>query len=273
VCGKNVHPRAIFNLNRQAEIKTRYGMTGSTHPGPNRKRLGPHTLAVITLTARSGHLWAEGTSPDFQFDPVEYWAARILTWVLVLAVILVVYTLVKAVRGQLGGNKGRALMLAGVVLLPSFSVVIGMLLVFTRAKRVEFCASCHRVMQDYAHDMTNSDGRGLAAIHFANRYIPKNQCYECHTSYGLFGTVEAKIHGIGEVAKYYTGLYDPPVTMWRPYRNADCLKCHAESNKWLSVEAHTDEETEAELFADRTSCMSCHGSAHHVKKSAEMADL
>ena len=71
MCGKNVLPRAIFNLNRQAEIKTRYGMTGSTHPGPNRKRLGPHTLAVITLTARSGHLWAEGTSPDFQFDPVD----------------------------------------------------------------------------------------------------------------------------------------------------------------------------------------------------------
>lgn len=248
-------------------------MAGLWHSGPNARRLGPPTLAAVILGVRSGHLFAESTSPDFQFDPVEYWAARILAWVLVIAVILVAYTLVKALRGQLGGTSGRALMLVGVVLLPSFSVTIGMLLVFTRAKRVEFCASCHRVMQDYAHDMTNVDGAGLAAIHFANRYIPKNQCYECHTSYGLFGTVEAKIHGIGEVAKYYTGLYDPPVSMWRPYRNADCLKCHAESDKWLSVEAHTDEETEAELFADRTSCMSCHGSAHDVKKPSEMVDL
>ena len=119
--------------------------------------------------------------------------------------------------------------------------------------------------------MTNPDGTGLAAIHFANRYIPNNQCYECHTSYGLFGTVEAKIHGIGEVVKYYTGSYDLPVAMWKPYRNADCLKCHAESNKWLSVDAHTDEETEQELFADLTSCMSCHDSAHQVGKSTEMA--
>ena len=85
--------------------------------------------------------------------------------------------------------------------------------------------------------------------------------------------LEAKIHGIGEVAKYYTGFYDPPVAMWRPYRNADCLKCHAESDKWLSVEEHTDDETEAELFADRMSCMSCHGSAHHVQKPNEMVGL
>jgi len=248
-------------------------MTGTTHPDPDRKWLVSLALVAVILGVRPGRLWSASTSPDFQFDPVEYWAARILAWVLVIAVILVAYTLLKALRGQLGGTSGRALMLVGVVLLPSFSVTIGMLLVFTRAKRVEFCASCHRVMQDYAHDMTSADRTGLAAIHFANRYIPKNQCYECHTSYGLFGTVEAKIHGIGEVAKYYTGLYDPPVAMWKPYRNADCLKCHAESDKWLSVEAHTDEETEAELYEDRTSCMSCHGSAHNVKQPSEMADL
>jgi nitrate/TMAO reductase-like tetraheme cytochrome c subunit len=228
-------------------------------------------LAATFFAARSSTLFAGTPEPDFQHDPVEYWAARILVWVLTLAVILVSYALVKAVRGQLVGVSGKVLMLIGVVVLPIFSVTTGMMLVFTRAERVEFCASCHHVMQAYADDLTNPDGTGLAATHFANRYIPNNQCYECHTSYGLFGTVEAKIHGIGEVAKYYTGAYDLPVAMWKPYPNADCLKCHAESKKWLSVDAHTDDEIGQELFADLTSCMSCHDTAHQVRQSDEMA--
>jgi hypothetical protein len=128
-------------------------------------------------------------------------------------------------------------------------------------------------MRVYAEDMTDPAGTGLAAVHFANRYIPENQCYECHTSYGLFGTVEAKLHGIAEVAKYYTGSYDSPVTMWKPYPNADCLKCHAKSGRWQSVDAHTDEGAEPELFEDRTSCMSCHESAHNVRTSTARAGL
>jgi nitrate/TMAO reductase-like tetraheme cytochrome c subunit len=263
----------MVNLNRNADIKTRGGMTKLANLGSMRHWLWRLALPAALFVARSSTMFAGSPEPDFQHDPVEYWAARILVWVLTLALILVAYTLVKAVRGRLAGMFGKALMTISVVVLPSFTVTTGMLLVFTRAERVEFCASCHHVMRAYADDMTNPDGTGLAAIHFVNRYIPNNQCYECHTSYGLFGTVEAKIHGIGEVVKYYTGSYDLPVAMWKPYRNADCLKCHAESNKWLLVDAHTDEESKQELFADLTSCMSCHDSAHQVGKSTERAGL
>lgn len=237
-------------------------------------RLTRRTGVAATLTASSPKfLSAAGAGPDFQHDPVEFWAARIMIWVLLLAVILVVLTLVKAVRGRLVGVSGKALMLVGVVLLPSFSITTGMLLVFTRAERVEFCASCHHVMSDYADDLTDPDGTGLAAIHFKNRYIPTNQCYECHTSYGLFGTAEAKIHGIGEVVRYYTGTYELPLSMWKPYPNADCLKCHAESELWLSIDAHTYEDTEDELFANLTSCMDCHGSAHEIESPTQVAGL
>ena len=237
---------------------------GLAHLGPNGKRLGLPALAMVILGVRSDFVFADSTYPDFQHDPVEYWAARILAWALTLAVIVVAYTLVRVTQGQLSGSRGRALMLVGVVLLPLFSVTIGMLLVFTRAERVEFCASCHHVMQSYAEDTTNPDGTGLAAIHFVNRYIPKNQCYECHTSYGLFGTVEAKVHGIGEVVRYYTGTYDLPLSMWSPYPNGDCLKCHARSRKWLAEEEHVLGESKRELFDGTTSCMSCHDTAHNV---------
>ena len=207
---------------------------------------------------------------DFRFDPVEHWAARVLTWALVAAAVLAAYALFAVIRGELNGIAGRSIMAVGVVILPAFSVATGMLLVFVRAGSVEFCASCHHVMQDYADDMKDPDGTGIAAVHFANQYIPGNQCYECHTSYGLFGTVEAKIHGIGEVYRYYTRTYDQPIEMWQPYSNRDCLKCHANSRKWQTVDAHTDEDMQDRLFDDRTSCMSCHDPGHNVRDTAEV---
>ncbi len=214
---------------------------------------------------------AADPASDFRFDPVEHWAARVLTWVLIAAVVLVSYALFAVLRGELNGVAGRSIMAAGVVVLPLFSVATGMLLVFVRAGSVEFCASCHHVMQAYADDMKDPDGTGIAAVHFANQYIPGNQCYECHTSYGLFGTVEAKLHGIGEVYRYYTHTYRQPIEMWQPYSNGDCLKCHANSIKWLSIDAHTDEDMKEQLFDDRTSCMSCHDPGHNVRDTPAKA--
>ncbi len=213
-------------------------------------------------------VYATEPSSDFRFDPVEDWAARVLTWALVAAVILVSYALFAVLRGELNGVPGKVIMLVGVVLLPSFSVATGMLLVFIRAESVEFCASCHHVMQAYADDMNDPEGTGIAAVHFNNRYIPGNQCYECHTSYGLFGTVEAKLHGIGEVYRYYTRTYSQPIEMWQPYSNIDCLKCHANSKKWLSLDAHVEEDMKEQLFDDRTSCMDCHDQGHNVRDTA-----
>ena len=209
-------------------------------------------------------------SAGFQQDPVELWTARSLTWVVVAAIVLVVFSLIRAVRTNDGRRPSRVVMLIAIVLLPSFCVASGMLLVFMRAERVEFCASCHLVMGDYAADMTDPDGTGLAAVHYANRYIPSNQCYDCHTSYGLFGTVEAKLNGIAEVFRYYSGSYRRPIVMWRPYSNADCLKCHAESKKWRVVDAHVDGEMRSRLFDDQTSCMDCHAGAHLVGSDAAM---
>jgi hypothetical protein len=223
-------------------------------------------VLVFLLRARSDVLAGE-VSTDFQYDPVEDWAARMLTWVLVVGLILAGYCLYRSARGRLHGPAGKTLMLVSVVLLPGFSIAAGMLLVFTRAASVEFCSSCHHVMQAYADDMKQADGSGLAAVHYANRYISTNQCYECHTRYGLFGTLEAKIHGMGEVFRYYTGTYELPIEMWEPYSNGDCLKCHAKSRKWLAVDAHTDGDGKADLFDDRVSCMKCHDSAHRVRSA------
>jgi nitrate/TMAO reductase-like tetraheme cytochrome c subunit len=217
-------------------------------------------LAVLAPTVVS----ASDGGTGFQNDPVELWTARGLTWVLLTAIVLALFSLVAVARNGGGGRPSWVVLLVAVVLLPSFAVASGMLLVFMRAERVEFCASCHLVMSDYAKDMTDPDGTGLAAIHYANRYIPSNQCYDCHTSYGLFGTVEAKLNGIAEVYRYYTRSYSQPIVMWHPYSNADCLKCHAESRKWLAIDAHVEGDTRQRLFDDLISCMDCHVEAHLV---------
>lgn len=219
------------------------------------------TLALVTTTAPAQEVRAVA---NFQFDPVEFWAARILTWVALLTLAVIGYTLFRASKGRLTGPTGKALLLSGVVLLPSFSVGTGLLLVFARAERVEFCGSCHGAMADFVADMENTQGSGLAAVHYVNQYIPNHQCYQCHTSYGLFGTMEAKIHGVGQVLRYYSGSFEAPAVMWRPYPNADCLKCHARSRKWLAEPAHTDEAMKSDLFSDMISCMECHESGHEV---------
>lgn len=190
---------------------------------------------------------------DFQRDPIEEWGARILTGVLVLCIAVVLYSLLRY-RGRLAGPASWMLLIAGVGVLPPMSVLFGTLLVFHRAERVEFCASCHLTMQDYVDDMRSPESESLAAVHFKNRYIASNQCYDCHTGYGMFGTVQAKIDGMIDVYKYYTRTFKRPIAMRHPYPNDDCLKCHAESVKWVVFH----EEFRGDLFSGEMTCMACH---------------
>jgi nitrate/TMAO reductase-like tetraheme cytochrome c subunit len=214
-------------------------------------------------------LLAQERAPDFQFDPVEFWAARVLIWGVLVALVVVAYALIRAHRGRLAGTGGKLVLLVGVALLPSFAVATGMLLVFSRAERVEFCGSCHVAMGEFVADMVDAGEGGLAAVHYRDRYIPSHQCYECHTSYGLFGNAQAKVHGVGQVIEYYIGGFKPPAKMWQPYSNADCLKCHARSQRWLAEETHTEGEMKRKLFTNAISCMDCHESGHYAATDSD----
>lgn len=234
-------------------------------------REGPSVILAAAAAAVLLHprlLLAGPAIRDFQYDAAEYWAGRILSAVTLLSLAAIAYTLTRVLRRRANGAAGKALILASAVLLPSFSVATGLVLVFARAERVEFCGSCHLAMDPFVADMQDPRGTDLAAVHFANRYIPGEQCYECHTSYGLFGTLKAKTHGATQVLRYYAGAFSPPVKMWQPYSNADCLKCHAESRLWLAEPSHTADGMTVELFEDRISCMACHERGHSVNPVA-----
>ena len=95
-----------------------------------RQECGPRNRAAVVIfvvTAAPGVSVAAGTLPDFQFDPVEDWAARILVWVLLVSLAAVGYLLMRSLRGRLDGLVGKGLLITGVVLLPTFSVATGML--------------------------------------------------------------------------------------------------------------------------------------------------
>ena len=214
-------------------------------------------LGLLCVPLRA---YGEEAVVSFQHDPVEYYGARILAVLLILCSCIVVYSLVRY-RGRIAGPISLGLLIAGVGVLPVISVSFGTVLVFERAERVEFCASCHEPMQPYVDDMTNPESESLAAVHYKNRYIPSNQCYDCHTSYGLFGTATAKVKGLVDVYKYYTNTYHVPIQMRDPYPNNDCLKCHAQAVKWQAQELHT--ENKEALFTGEISCLECHDPMGH----------
>ena len=194
---------------------------------------------------------------QFQHDPIEYYTSRILAVIMVFGIALGLYSLLRY-RGRTQGPLSWALLLASVGVLPAATGVVGTILAFERAERVEFCASCHLTMKEYVDDLQNPDSKSLASLHFKNRYIPSNQCYQCHTSYGMHGTVEAKMAGLIDVYKYYTRTFSKPIKMRTPYKNDDCLKCHNESAKWQPIHADFKDA----IYSGDSKCLDCHGDEH-----------
>ncbi len=147
---------------------------------------------VLAQAAANGE---DSKIASFHTDPVEVWGSRFLIITIFVGIALLLFNLFKF-RGTTAGPFSWALLTAGIILVPLMATGLGTLLVFDRAERVEFCASCHLTMQTFVDDMRDPKSESLAAVHFKNKYIPDNQCYVCHTSYGMFGTVEAKIEPI-----------------------------------------------------------------------------
>ncbi|MGH9711717.1 MAG: NapC/NirT family cytochrome c [Candidatus Acidiferrales bacterium] len=207
---------------------------------------------------------AQQEATRFQEDPVEQVAVRVVVTLAVIGIGVVIYSLLKY-KGAAVGPTSWAFLLAGGVIFPLLITGVGTILVFERAERVEFCASCHLTMKSFVDDMKDPKSNSLAALHFKNRYIPDNQCYSCHTSYGLFGTVQAKKEGLNDVYKYYTRTFHLPIKLRHPYPNQDCLKCHAGSAKWIATHADYKDA----LFSGEASCMQCHADSNPAHNIAQ----
>ncbi len=123
---------------------------------------------------------------------------------------------------------------------------------------VEACGSCH-VMEGHVADLRNPASASLAAVHFKNRYIQADQCYTCHSDYGMFGTMSAKLDGLGHVYHNLAGNYPKPIKIRQPYSNVRCLSCHGSAQNFL---AKHEKEQISSLLSSKDSCLDCHGPAH-----------
>jgi cytochrome c nitrite reductase small subunit len=212
---------------------------------------------LVVLIGVLAAIPAYGQDSQFQKDPVERLTAEVLVTLIVLGIAVVFYSLIRY-RGRTDQTGSWALLLLGVGILPVVTGMVGTVLVFERAEHVDFCSSCHLTMKPYVEDLKNPQSVSLASLHYKNRYIPTDQCYQCHTSYGMHGTVEAKMAGMIDTFKYYTRTYKLPIKMREPYKNDDCLKCHAASEKWLGIHGDFKEV----VFSGDMKCMDCHGMEH-----------
>ena len=142
---------------------------------------------------------------------------------------------------------------------PLISVLGTMETVMSETKTVNSCNSCH-VMEPFVNDLKDADSPTLAARHYKNKWIPKQQCYQCHTTYGVHGTLAAKRDGFRHWLLYVTGTYDEPIEYSGSYPNVNCTNCHAGTEKFKSVESHS--ALRPLLASDQVSCTSCHGPPH-----------
>ncbi|NOT58538.1 MAG: hypothetical protein HOP18_28415 [Deltaproteobacteria bacterium] len=144
-------------------------------------------------------------------------------------------------------------------LLPSLALTGTISRVMEETTAVSSCGSCH-VMRPFISDMQNAESRTLAARHYQHRWIPRNQCYTCHSTYGLHGTRAAKSAALRHWLLYVTRSWHEPIRHRGPYPNANCLACHAEAQRFVSGDSHRALATD--LAANRASCIQCHGSPH-----------
>lgn len=198
-------------------------------------------------------------------DPVLIWLQRLSVGSALAGILLLVVLLI--IQRRLSENLIKIFSLAGIVILPLVSLAMGNLVGLQQAKKVEFCGSCHLTMGTFVADLRNPDSTSLAAKHFRNRWIPEAQCYTCHASYGLFGDVQAKMAGLGDVYKYYTHTYKYPIALHEPYQNAECLKCHEHTPKFVNSETH-GQGMDA-IRSGEIKCIECHGPAHILEETHE----
>ena len=118
----------------------------------------------------------------------------------------------------------RLIALMAFIILPAGAVFLANYHTFEGVHEVRGCAGCH-VMLPMVNDMRDPGSETLAALHYKNKDIAKDQCYHCHSDYGLGGGLEAKMTGFRHLARYTTRTYQEPIKSRVKFDNNNCLNC------------------------------------------------
>jgi nitrate/TMAO reductase-like tetraheme cytochrome c subunit len=178
-----------------------------------------------------------------------------------LAVGLTIVVLLRFGATQLATQHwGRLALLVGLAVLPVLTSVASVSYGVRESSTTRFCLSCHE-MQDHGKSLFADNPRALAATHYQNRLIDRdNTCYACHADYGLFGDVKAKLDGLHHVWTHYIGHVPEKLALYRPYKSDNCLHCHEDGRRFQEALAH--KPVLSELYGGSRSCLTCHVVAH-----------
>jgi len=165
-------------------------------------------------------------------------------------------------RNPIPGTHARWLLFIGMALLPLTAMMFTTGVGFESAKKVSACSSCHE-MDPFVNDMKNPKSETLAAVHYQNRYIQKDQCYTCHTGYGIYGTFQSKLAGLRHLWIHYTGgNSNEPIRMHNPFNFSSCMVCHGRAANWRTNEDHKEADTIQALRSGEITCLECHEPSH-----------
>lgn len=150
--------------------------------------------------------------------------------------------------------------------LPILITVLGTSAHIENSKSTSFCLSCH-VMEPYGESLRIDSAEHLPAQHFQNKLIPRDQaCYTCHTTYTMFGDMNAKLQGLKHLYVYYLGTVPEPIELYAEYNNRECLHCHQGARAFEANEDHSG--LREDLVSNEFSCLDCHSSVHDVHELA-----
>ncbi|MEO6120316.1 MAG: NapC/NirT family cytochrome c [Terriglobales bacterium] len=167
---------------------------------------------------------------------------------------------------------GKMLAFIALFLMPVVLAAGGARVHLETSKKTSFCLSCH-IMKPYGVSLRADDPTYLAAAHYINRRIPTEEaCYTCHTDYTMFGDAKSKVRGLKHVWVWMTQDWQPPLKLYTPYDNANCLHCHAGAKTFEEGAVHNaDLETMVQVKQNKLSCTSsgCHDVVHNAMKTPE----
>ena len=161
----------------------------------------------------------------------------------------------------------RWLMLLGLFVLPVLVGISAMGTLLEETKTVDSCQSCH-VMEPFVLEMQDPEGGSLASRHYDNKWIEDNQCYHCHTSYGVQGDLAAKRDGFRHWLLFVTETWPEPIEFAGSYPNQNCMACHGGTPKYEEVPSHA--AIAEDLASNKVSCTSCHGPAHPLPNERDI---
>ncbi len=193
---------------------------------------------------------------------VPPWHHEGLGWMQLLPLLCAGVAAAIALVGLWRGRLALPIGLAGLLAFPLAGYFFGGLLMLEDSKRLTFCGSCH-VMEPLKASVTKDDG-SLASKHFAIGAVPTQEaCYVCHSGYGIWGTVGAKMSGVGHMIRTVTGNYQFPIKLVGTFDINSCLGCHAASLRFRAVEEHRPLDVQRALLSGEMTCTGlCHPEAH-----------